>query len=111
MMGPLADEEKRRLRLLSSICVDFINGPHGRVRDKRDRIAEMRRDGRMNGKGGPEYISTGEAAKMLGTSRLMVQHHFDVKTLKGKKHPITGWRFVSRESVIAFMKKKGVKVD
>ena len=114
ILGPLADEEERRLKLLSSICVDFIKEPGGRIEERKN-LGALRsrrggsRDRGMNGKKGSEFISTGEAAKMLGVSRPTVQHHFDMKNLKGKKHPITGRRSVSRKSVLALMKRKGMK--
>ncbi len=100
IMGPLADEEEGRLKLLSSICGDFIDEPRGEI--------EERKRG-PKGKRGGEYISTGEAARILGISRPTVQHHFDMGTLKGK-HPITGWRSVSK-SLLALMKEKGMKVE
>jgi excisionase family DNA binding protein len=113
-LGPLADEEKRRLRLLSSICVDFIKEPGERIERRENWGAVMPRRGGsrergMNRKKGSKYMSTGEAAKILGISRTTVYHLFDMRTLKGKKHPITGWRFVDKESVIALMEERGMK--
>jgi predicted site-specific integrase-resolvase len=56
-----------------------------------------------------EYISTREAGKMLGISLFTAMRYFDRGILKGKKHPITNWRSVSRRSVLALMKKYGIK--
>ncbi len=114
VLGPLGDEEKRRLRLLSSICIGFTNEPQARVGEGKDRIAAMRRAGRtrevgMKWKRETEFISTGEAAEMIGISRSTVQYYFEVKILKRKKHPITGWRSVSRKGILTFMKEKGMK--
>jgi len=58
-----------------------------------------------------EYISTKEAGKMLGISLSTAMRYFDNGILKGKKHPITNWRYVSRESVLSLMKKYGMKVE
>jgi len=51
------------------------------------------------------YLTTGEAAVLLGISRSTVSRKFDQGILKGKKNPITGERLVSRKSVEAFMKQ------
>ena len=51
------------------------------------------------------YLTTGEAAELLGISRSTVSRKFDQGVLKGKKNPITGERLVSRKSVEAFMKQ------
>jgi predicted site-specific integrase-resolvase len=59
----------------------------------------------MNVKRGTGYMSTAEAAKRLGISRSTVIRYFDMGILTGEKHPITGWRSVSKESVLALMKK------
>jgi predicted site-specific integrase-resolvase len=56
-----------------------------------------------------EYISTREAGKMLGISLSTAMRYFDRGILKGKKHPITNWRSVSRRSVLALMKKYGIQ--
>ena len=63
----------------------------------------------MSGGKRTEYISTIEAAKMLGISYGTVQRYFDKGILTGRKQPITGWRSVSRKSVLALMKKYGMK--
>lgn len=51
-----------------------------------------------------EFFSTGEAAKLLNISRSTISRKFDLGILFGKRNPITGERFVSRESLQAFMK-------
>ncbi|MBI4774884.1 MAG: helix-turn-helix domain-containing protein [Deltaproteobacteria bacterium] len=51
------------------------------------------------------YLTTGEAAVLLGISRSTISRKFDQGILKGKKNPITGERLVSRKSVEAFMKQ------
>ena len=58
-----------------------------------------------------EYISTREAAKMLGISLSTVVRYFDKGILTGEKNPITNWRSVSRRGVLALMKKYGMKVE
>ncbi len=55
------------------------------------------------------YISTGEAAKMLAISRSTVNRLFSQGVLTGKKHPITRHRGVEKASVLALMKKHGMK--
>jgi hypothetical protein len=55
------------------------------------------------------YISTGEAAKMLGMDRLTVGRYLDRGILTGEHHPITHYRRIKKESVIALMKKYGMK--
>ena len=62
----------------------------------------------MKRKEGPEYISTREAAKMLRIGMSTVGRYFDKGILIGEKHLITGWRSVSRQSVLALMKKHGM---
>ena len=54
------------------------------------------------------YISTGEAAKMLGIDRLTVNRYLAKGILAGEKHPITRRRKINKESVIALMKKYGM---
>jgi excisionase family DNA binding protein len=49
-----------------------------------------------------EYLSTGEAAKVLGISRSTVARRVDEGTLRGKAHPITGERLISTESITHF---------
>ena len=51
-----------------------------------------------------EFYSTGEAAQILNISRSTVSRKFDLGLLAGKKNPITGERFVSRESIEALLK-------
>jgi len=58
-----------------------------------------------------EYISTKEAGKMLGISRSTAMRYFETGILTGKKHPLTNWRYISRESVLSLMKKHGIKVE
>jgi len=50
------------------------------------------------------FLSTGEAAILLGISRATVCRMFDKGILHGKKNPITGERKISRYDVIALMK-------
>jgi predicted site-specific integrase-resolvase len=57
------------------------------------------------------YISTREAGKILGISLSSVARYFDKGILTGEKNPITNWRYVSRESLLALMKKHGMKVE
>ncbi len=58
-----------------------------------------------------EYISTREAGKMLGISLSTAVRYFDNDILRGKKHPITHRRHISRESVLSLMKKYGMKAE
>jgi DNA-binding transcriptional MerR regulator len=58
-----------------------------------------------------EYISTGEAARILGVSIFTVQYYFDRGILNGRKHPITGRRSVSIESLLALMEKREMKSE
>lgn len=51
-----------------------------------------------------EYLSTGEAAKVLGISRSTVSRKFDEGSLFGKAHSITGERLISAESIELFLK-------
>jgi excisionase family DNA binding protein len=55
------------------------------------------------------YISTGEAAKMLGMDRLTVGRYLAKGILAGEKHPITRRRKINKESVLALMEKHGMK--
>jgi excisionase family DNA binding protein len=55
------------------------------------------------------YISTGEAAKMLRISRSTVNRLFARRILAGEKHPITKLRRIKKASVLALMKKHGMK--
>ena len=52
-----------------------------------------------------KFLTTGEAAKALDISRSTVTRKFDKDELQGKKHPITGERLISRESILEFMKQ------
>ncbi len=63
----------------------------------------------MNRKEGTQYITTFEAARMLRLSISTVERYFEKGILTGEKHPITGWRSVSVRSVLALMKKYGMK--
>ncbi len=67
----------------------------------------MRKKGRIKMPDG--YISTGEAAKMLGISRSTVNRLFSQRVLTGEKHPITNLRRIKKASVLALMKKHGMK--
>lgn len=58
-----------------------------------------------------EFLSTGEASRVLNISRSTVSRGFDQGTLQGKKNPITGERLISRESIIAFMKQYDLPLD
>jgi transposase len=58
-----------------------------------------------------EYISTREAAKMLGISLSTATRYFDKGVLTGEKNPITNWRSVTRKSVLSLMKKYGIKEE
>jgi hypothetical protein len=55
------------------------------------------------------YISTREAAKMLNLAMPTVARYFDKGILTGEKHPITHLRKIDKTSVIALMKKHGMK--
>jgi hypothetical protein len=63
----------------------------------------------MKEKEGTEFISTKEAARMLGIARSTVERYFDKGILTGRQNPITKWRSVSKNSVLALMKKHGMK--
>src|SRR3972149_9379489 len=52
-----------------------------------------------------EFLSTGEAAKLINISRSTISRKFDKGVFQGKKNPITGERFISRDSLLAFMKE------
>ncbi len=51
-----------------------------------------------------ELYSTGEAAQLLNISRSTVSRKFDLGMLNGKKNPITGERFISRQSIESLLK-------
>ena len=52
-----------------------------------------------------EFYSTIEASKLLNISRSTISRKFDQGIISGKKNPITGERFISRESLVAFMNR------
>jgi ABC-type enterochelin transport system ATPase subunit len=58
-----------------------------------------------------EYISPRGAGKMLGVSLFTAIRYLDKGILTGKKHPITNWRYISKESVLSLMKKYGMEMD
>lgn len=58
-----------------------------------------------------EFLSTGEAARVLNISRSTVSRSFDQGILQGKKNPITGERLISRESIISFMRQYDLPLD
>jgi DNA invertase Pin-like site-specific DNA recombinase len=55
------------------------------------------------------YISTREAARMLGIAMSTVYRYFDWGILTGEQHPITHLRRIDKGSVIALMKNYGMK--
>ncbi len=58
-----------------------------------------------------EYLTTGEAAKLVNISRSTISRNFDKGIFQGKKNPITGERLISRESLIAFLKQYNLPFD
>ena len=58
-----------------------------------------------------EFLSTGEAAKLVSISRSTISRDFDKGILQGRKNPITGERFISRESLISFLKQYNLPYD
>jgi len=50
------------------------------------------------------YISTREAAKMLGIAMSTVHRYFDWGILTGEQHPIPHLRWIDKGSVIVLMK-------
>lgn len=62
------------------------------------------------------FISTGEAAEILGISRSTASRHFDGSgkhpkfTLEGKANPLTGERSIRLVSVMEVAKEFGVEV-
>lgn len=58
-----------------------------------------------------EFLTTGEASKMVNISRSTISRNFDKGIFQGKKNPITGERLISRESLINFMKQYDLPVD
>lgn len=55
-----------------------------------------------------DFLSTGDASKLLGISRATVSRMFDKGILHGRKNPITGKRNISRYSVMDFMKQYNI---
>jgi CheY-like chemotaxis protein len=58
-----------------------------------------------------EFLTTGEAARLVNISRSTISRNFDKGVFQGKKNPITGERMISRESLINFMKQFNLPVD
>lgn len=58
-----------------------------------------------------EFLTTGEAARLVNISRSTISRNFDKGIFQGKKNPITGERMISRESLINFMKQFNLPVD
>jgi hypothetical protein len=58
-----------------------------------------------------DLLSTGEAAKLLSISRSTVSRKFDLGELQGTVNPLTGERLISRESIVALLKKHDLPVD
>ncbi len=55
------------------------------------------------------YISTGEASKILGIARTTVDRYFARGIPTGDQHSITNLRRIKKASVLALMKKHGMK--
>ena len=68
----------------------------------------MRPKGKKNRKINDGCISTREAGKILGIALNTVSRYFDRGILTGGHHPITHYRRINKESVIALMKKYGM---
>lgn len=58
-----------------------------------------------------DYLTTGQAADVLGLSRSSVARRFDKAQLAGELHPITRKRMISRASVLAFMRRYSLSCD
>ena len=58
-----------------------------------------------------DFLTTGEAAKLVDISRSTISRNFDKGIFQGKKNPITGERFISRESLISFLKQYNLPFD
>ncbi|HRU04155.1 MAG TPA: response regulator [Candidatus Brocadiia bacterium] len=54
------------------------------------------------------FYTTGEAAAIIGISPSSVIRMFDRGELAGKRHPLTGKRLVSRESLARFLESHGL---
>jgi predicted site-specific integrase-resolvase len=63
----------------------------------------------MGKKQNDEFISTRAAGKMLGISISTATRYFEKGILRGKKHPITHRRYISKESVLTLMSKYRMK--
>ena len=68
----------------------------------------MRPKGKKNKKINDGCISTREAGKILGIALNTVSRYFDRGILTGEHQPITHYRRINKESVIALMKKYGM---
>ena len=55
--------------------------------------------------------STGEAAQLLNISRATISRKFDQGMISGKRNPITGERFISRESLVAIMNQYSLPLE
>lgn len=58
-----------------------------------------------------DFLTTGEAAKLVNISRSTISRNFDKGIFQGKKNPITGERLISRDSLISFMKQYDLPLD
>ncbi len=58
-----------------------------------------------------EFLTTGEASKLLNISLSTVSRNFDKGVLTGQKNPITGERHISRESLATFMKQYNISTE
>ena len=68
----------------------------------------MRPKGKKSKKINDGCISTREAGKILGIGMTTVSRYFDRGILAEEHHPITHYRRINKESVIALMKKYGM---
>ncbi len=55
------------------------------------------------------YISTREAAKMLGIGMSTAAKYFDLGILTGEQNPVTHLRKIDKASVLAVMRTYGMK--
>jgi CheY-like chemotaxis protein len=58
-----------------------------------------------------DFLTTGEASKLINISRSTISRNFDKGIFQGKKNPITGERFISRDSLISFMKQYNLPLE
>ena len=58
-----------------------------------------------------DFLTTGEAAKLVSISRSTISRNFDKGIFQGRKNPITGERLISRESLISFLKQYNLPFD